>query len=73
MLTCLKCFKLWVFSEADLAVDSKGLHFICAQCGRHNKLINIGGPKGPLDLVQPDISPAEPEREWHGSKSRSFG
>jgi hypothetical protein len=43
-----------MFEEVDLEVDSHGLHFMCAECGHRNKLINLGGADGPLEPVQPD-------------------
>jgi hypothetical protein len=73
MLACLKCLTLWVFSEADLAVDDRGLHFICAHCGGHNKLINIGSPKGPMELIQPDITPTDTNCPFTWPEPNSFG
>ncbi len=54
MWKCRECDAELDFEEIDPEVDSHGLHFICPECGHRNKLVNIGKPDGPIELVQPD-------------------
>jgi predicted RNA-binding Zn-ribbon protein involved in translation (DUF1610 family) len=54
MWTCRGCNAELEFKQVDPEIDAHGLHFICPECGHRNKLINVGKPNGPVELVQPD-------------------
>lgn len=54
MWKCVRCGFEIPFEGIEPAIDDLGIYFICPVCRRRNKLINVGKPDGPIELMQPD-------------------
>jgi len=55
MWECIRCHAKLTPAEADPKIDDFGLHLMCPQCGRRNRLRGLGeGADGLLLIEQPD-------------------
>jgi len=54
MWMCIRCGTEFEAGEAEANIDSFGLHFMCPDCGRRNRLRSLGERDGMLVLEQPD-------------------
>jgi DNA-directed RNA polymerase subunit RPC12/RpoP len=53
MWRCIRCGAEFDANQAEPNVDDFGLHFMCPECGRRNRLISYGEQDGMLVLEQP--------------------
>jgi hypothetical protein len=52
MWKCIRCHIETSFADAESGIDDFGIYFIYPHCSRRNKLINLGGRNGPVELMQ---------------------
>jgi len=57
MWICIRCHAELTPERAEPDLDDFGLHFVCPECGRRNRLRSLGERNGLLELEQSD----EPE------------
>jgi hypothetical protein len=51
MWVCIKCKVGYPFSRVEPSIDDFGIYFMCPNCGRRNRLINVG-KRGRIALMQ---------------------